>query len=117
MLNRDIDMLKRKKYVIVGLGSRSDMYLNAIVKEFPDTCQLVGLCDSNEGRLQYRLDWAGKNNINIPGFNEQSFNRMIEETSPDCVIVTTRDCYHDDYICRAMEAGCDVITEKTDDHR
>jgi len=28
------------------------------------------------------------------------------------VIVTTKDCYHDKYIVRAMELGCDVITEK-----
>jgi len=36
------------------------------------------------------------------------------------VIVTTRDCYHDDYICRSLEAGCDVITEKPltiDEHK
>jgi predicted dehydrogenase len=37
---------------------------------------------------------------------------MIAETEPDCVIVTTKDCHHDEYICRAMELGCDAITEK-----
>lgn len=37
---------------------------------------------------------------------------MIAETKPDCVIVTTIDAMHDKYICRAMELGCDVITEK-----
>jgi predicted dehydrogenase len=37
---------------------------------------------------------------------------MMAETRPDCVIVTTRDCFHDEYVCRAMELGCDVITEK-----
>jgi len=37
---------------------------------------------------------------------------MIEECRPDRVIVTTRDCDHDEYICRAMELGCDAITEK-----
>jgi predicted dehydrogenase len=37
---------------------------------------------------------------------------MIAECAPDCVIVTTQDSFHDLYICRAMELGCDVITEK-----
>ena len=37
---------------------------------------------------------------------------MIAETKPDVVIVTTVDSTHADYICRAMELGCDVITEK-----
>ena len=38
--------------------------------------------------------------------------RMIDECKPDCVVVTTPDSFHDLYICRAMELGCDVITEK-----
>jgi len=37
---------------------------------------------------------------------------MIAETKPDTVIVTCQDSFHDTYICRAMELGCDVITEK-----
>ncbi|MCS7338957.1 MAG: Gfo/Idh/MocA family oxidoreductase, partial [Verrucomicrobiae bacterium] len=37
---------------------------------------------------------------------------MIRETRPDTVIVTTKDSAHDAYIVRAMELGCDVITEK-----
>ena len=37
---------------------------------------------------------------------------MIKETKPDFVIVTTVDATHADYIVRALEAGCDVITEK-----
>ena len=37
---------------------------------------------------------------------------MIAETKPDAVIVTSVDATHADYICRAMELGCDVITEK-----
>lgn len=37
---------------------------------------------------------------------------MIKQTKPDCVIVTSVDRTHDEYIIRAMELGCDVITEK-----
>ena len=37
---------------------------------------------------------------------------MVAETRPDCVIVTTKDCHHDEYICRAMDLGCDAVTEK-----
>jgi predicted dehydrogenase len=37
---------------------------------------------------------------------------MIEETKPDEVIVTTIDRTHHTYIVRAMELGCNVITEK-----
>jgi predicted dehydrogenase len=37
---------------------------------------------------------------------------MLGKHRPATVIVATRDCDHDEYICRALEAGCDVITEK-----
>jgi predicted dehydrogenase len=37
---------------------------------------------------------------------------MVRETKPQFVIVTTTDASHDDYIVRALDAGCDVITEK-----
>lgn len=40
------------------------------------------------------------------------FDRMIQETRPDIVIVSTIDATHHLYIIRAMELGCDVITEK-----
>src|SRR5207244_1617086 len=38
--------------------------------------------------------------------------RMVAETKPDAIIVTTMDSAHHLYIRRGMELGCDVITEK-----
>ena len=55
----------------------------------------------------------------MPVYLDTEFDKMIRETKPDTVIVTTTDCFHAKYICRAMELGCDVITEKpmaTDEH-
>jgi predicted dehydrogenase len=40
------------------------------------------------------------------------FGKMLAEKKPDTVIVCTKDSTHDDYICRSLQAGCDVITEK-----
>ena len=37
---------------------------------------------------------------------------MLKDLKPDCVIVTCPDAFHDDYIVRALDAGCDCITEK-----
>ncbi len=37
---------------------------------------------------------------------------MLRETKPDYVIVTTVDGLHDEHIVKALEAGCNVITEK-----
>ncbi len=37
---------------------------------------------------------------------------MLKDLKPDCVIVTSPDAFHDEYIVRALDAGCDCITEK-----
>lgn len=48
----------------------------------------------------------------MPGFGPGEFRRLLRETRPDRVIVTTPDRDHDAYLCAAMEEGCDVVTEK-----
>jgi predicted dehydrogenase len=105
-------MNKNKRYVQVGLGARSEMYSRALALDYRDTCELVGLCDSNEGRLADRKRWLQEQGLNPPTYGADQFDMMLRETSPDYVIVTTVDCLHDEYICRAMDAGCHVITEK-----
>ena len=104
--------MSKKRYVQVGLGGRSWMYTRAIVDSHAESCDLVGLCDSNEGRLQQRVDWVAEQGIQVPAYGARDFDRMVAECKPDCVVVTTKDCFHDEYICRAMDLGCDVITEK-----
>ncbi|MFN6094906.1 MAG: Gfo/Idh/MocA family protein, partial [Verrucomicrobiota bacterium] len=99
-------------YAIVGLGGRSRMYLEAIGKTFCDISRLVALCDSNEGRLKLASKLPCLEGQSLRLYSDADFDRMIAETKPKTVIVTSQDSFHDTYICRAMELGCDVITEK-----
>jgi predicted dehydrogenase len=101
-----------KKYVIIGMGARSDMYTNALTKDFNKTAKLLAVCDSNVGRLNFAVSRLKEIVPDIVGYEAKDFDRMLAEQKPDCVIVTTIDNTHDDYVCRAMEAGCDTITEK-----
>ena len=105
-------MEKKKRYALVGLGSRSMMYVKALVEDFGESCELVALCDMNEGRVQLRADWMRKHDKDVLTYTSDQFDQMLTETRPDVVLVLTKDCAHDDYICRAMEAGCDTVTEK-----
>lgn len=105
-------MSSKRRYVQVGLGGRSIVFLEAVVKMFRDECELVGLSDSNPGRLAHAAKWAADHGVAVPQYPAEQFDKMIAEARPDVVIVTTKDCFHDQYICRAMELGCDVITEK-----
>ena len=104
--------MAKKRYVQVGLGGRSRMYTHAIAQRFADTCDLVGLCDNNTGRLALVQDELPAGYPAVPTYSDQDFDRMIADTGPDVVVVTTRDSFHDTYIVRAMELGCDVVTEK-----
>jgi len=105
-------MASKRRYAQVGLGGRASMYKEAAVQTYADTCEMVGFCDNNEGRVRQSVEWARRKGVVVPGYAAEDFGRMVAECKPDCVIVTTKDCFHDLYICQAMELGCDVITEK-----
>ncbi|HKJ25043.1 MAG TPA: Gfo/Idh/MocA family oxidoreductase [Myxococcota bacterium] len=102
----------KARYAQVGLGVRSWMYSIALAGPYAERHALVGLCDSNAGRLAQRVAWARANGLEVPAYAPADFERMITETRPDVVIVATPDVLHDDYAVRAMEAGCDVLVEK-----
>jgi predicted dehydrogenase len=104
----------KKKYVIVGTGGRSEMFYGAIATTYKDTAELVGLCDSNHTRMDYTNEVLKERYQHdaVATFGAEQFDQMIEQLKPDTVIVTTVDRTHHTYIIRAMELGCDVITEK-----
>jgi predicted dehydrogenase len=104
---------RRRRYALVGVGGRSGIYREAVLEPYAAHCEMVGCCDGNAGRLKLAQDrdrqaWG----VTVPLYAARDFDRMARETRPDTVIVTTKDSAHSDYIVRAMELGCDVITEK-----
>ncbi|WP_077619367.1 Gfo/Idh/MocA family protein [Bacillus sinesaloumensis] len=103
-----------KKYVLVGAGGRAEFFYGAMAKDYRETCQLVAFCDVNQTRMNYanQLLEEKYNHPQISTYLASDFDRMIETEKPDVVIVTTIDRTHHTYIVRAMELGCDVITEK-----
>jgi predicted dehydrogenase len=104
---------KRRRYAIVGVGSRYAMYHDAIEKTYREHAELVAFCDLNPGRLKVAQARSGRNGAPVPrAYLHGDFDTMIRETKPDVVIVTTMDSTHDEYLVRAMDAGVDVVTEK-----
>lgn len=107
--------MTRKKYALVGTGSRARMYLKALSGSHADVGEVVALCDTNPVRLAYhaeqlRADQPGA--PEVPTYAAADFATMLDEQEPDCVIVTSMDVTHSDYICAALDRGLDVITEK-----
>ncbi|TDF99178.1 Gfo/Idh/MocA family protein [Paenibacillus piri] len=106
-------MSTRKKYAVVGTGGRAGFFYNAIARDFKETSELVAFCDVNQTRMNVANKKVGAFDVGpLPTYKSEHFDRMIEETKPDFVIVTTVDRTHHTYIIRAMELGCDVISEK-----
>jgi predicted dehydrogenase len=98
----------KKRIALVGTGIRgTTMWGSGVVRPYGDLVEFVGLCDINRKRLE-----AGKQMMGVDCATFTDFDRMIKETKPETVIVTTKDSTHDQFIIRAMELGCDVITEK-----
>ncbi len=96
------------KLALVGTGHRgSGFWGNTLLKNFGAYAEFVGLCDINSGRVEHVKKVLGSNCASFTNFDE-----MLKSTKPDCVIVTTVDSTHDQFIIKALEAGIDVITEK-----
>ncbi len=102
----------KKRYAQVGLGGRSQMFSNAMTGDFAEHCDLVAICDINPGRLELRARVLAEHDVQVKTYAAEQFDEMIQECRVDTVVVTTKDCHHDEYMCRAMELGCDVVTEK-----
>lgn len=100
------------RYAIVGLGNRAYTFLRALLGPHAADGTLVGLCEANPGRLARAAAIAVDAGVSAPTYAASDFDRMLRETSPDCVIVTVPDYAHCAYIVRALELGSDVITEK-----
>jgi predicted dehydrogenase len=99
---------RRLRMAIVGTGSRGSFtWGQEVVKGYSDVVEIVGLCDHNGKRVE-----AAKKLIGTSAPTYTDFDRMIRETKPDTVTVTTVDGTHAQYIIRAMELGCNVMSEK-----
>lgn len=104
----DFGLNEKLKVALVGTGIRGITFWGKrLVDEYSDILEFVGLCDINQGRLSFGKEYIG---ANCPTFKD--FNIMIRNSRPDLVIVTTKDATHHEFIIKAMDMGCDVLTEK-----
>lgn len=105
---------QRRRYAIVGTGGRAKMFVDAIAGKYAAGNELVALCDLSPTRMAwYNAQLAAEHGYAaLPTFHPDEFDRMVELTRPDVVIVTSMDSTHHQYIIRAMELGCDAISEK-----
>ncbi|MCL2187854.1 MAG: Gfo/Idh/MocA family oxidoreductase [Defluviitaleaceae bacterium] len=105
--------MAKKTYALVGCGSRARFFYEAVATTYKETSEMVAFCDLSPTRMNYAnkiLTELGAGAVAT--YKHTDFEKMIAEKRPDFVIVTSVDRTHDYYIIKAMELGCDVITEK-----
>ena len=104
----------KRRYAVVGLGARAQTFVDALAGPYADRAELVGFCDVNQTRMTVHNRWIAEDHGHaaVPQYGAGDFGRMLAEQRVDVVVVTSMDRTHDDYIVAALEAGCDVVTEK-----
>lgn len=83
-----------QRIALVGTGVRGvDMWGKQVVDKYGDRVRFVGLCDINPGRVAMAKAYLG---VDCPTYTD--FERMMKETRPDTLIVTTVDSTHHEFI-------------------
>ncbi|MFF3374845.1 Gfo/Idh/MocA family protein [Streptomyces sp. NPDC002680] len=105
----------RRRAAVVGLGARARLFTEALAGPYADRFELAGFCDVNSHRMAVHNGWLADSDPGrapVPAYAAGDFDEMLRRERIDLVVVTSVDRTHDDYIVRALEAGCDVVTEK-----
>ncbi|UUU25767.1 Gfo/Idh/MocA family protein [Streptomyces sp. DSM 40750] len=107
--------MRHRRAAVVGLGARARMFTEALTGRFAERIELVGFCDTNAHRMAVHNSWIAADHPDrapVPAYAAGEFDEMLRRERVDLVVVCGMDRSHDHYIVRALEAGCDVVTEK-----
>ncbi|MBQ6472167.1 MAG: Gfo/Idh/MocA family oxidoreductase [Victivallales bacterium] len=96
-----------KRVVIVGCGLRMLAFAGALKNRFQDRYSIVGLMDIDPGKMR---GFSRRAEMDVPMFTD--FDRMCEALRPDLILVGTVDCFHAEYVIRALDRKIAVVSEK-----
>ena len=100
----------KKKYAVVGVSNRAHgMFMDSLLNEYSSYGQLVAMLDKDRGRME---QYNSSRKVNIPCYLPDEFDKMVQKTSPNVIIVACQDGMHHHYIIKALEKDLDVIAEK-----
>lgn len=99
---------ERLRIGVVGLGrfveiAHMPTYFNS---RYSPRIEVAALCDVNADRVK---EWQQKYGI-AKGYGD--IDAMLAAEKLDAVVVVTPDHLHTAIVCKALEAGCDVLVEK-----
>ncbi len=99
---------KKTRIALVGTGIRGVSFWGKHIQDaYKNHIEFVGLCDINPGRVEF-----AKKHIGVSCKTFTDFEKMMRETKPELLIVTTVDSTHHEFIIKGLEMGSNVLTEK-----
>ncbi|WP_084298433.1 Gfo/Idh/MocA family protein [Actinoplanes friuliensis] len=89
------------------------MFVRALTLDHAGTAELVAFADVNPARMAAHNRWLTELGARpVPAYAAAEFTAMLAKERVDEVLVTSMDSTHAHYVVAALDAGCDVITEK-----
>ncbi|WP_432514432.1 Gfo/Idh/MocA family protein [Kineococcus sp. SYSU DK001] len=102
-----------KRYVVVGTGGRSQMYLEALLTTHADVGHVVAFVDTNAVRMAHYDGLVARHGgAPVRHRAPEGFADLLRDERPDAVVVTSPDFTHAAYVVAALDAGVDVVCEK-----
>lgn len=96
-----------------GVPGTSSLGFGDDGEDLSDHGTVVAVVDPDEARVAaFNADIVPTEHERISCYPPDAFDRMVTETRPDAVIVTSPDHTHGGYILRALDLDLDVVTEK-----
>lgn len=113
---------RRTRYAVCGLSNRGlSLFVGPLLglaktggdsrtgDDMSRYGELVAIVDIDPARVARFNELTG---ADIPSYLPDDFDRMVNETAPEVVLVTSPDATHADYATAALARDLDVITEK-----
>lgn len=103
-----------RRLAFVGVGHRATRFIDEFATRHRDRAAIAGFCDTSRVRLAAHNRWLQEKHglPPVPEATPDGFESLLRATQADTVVVATIDARHHEFIARALDAGCDVITEK-----
>jgi predicted dehydrogenase len=87
------------------------MFIGPMLTTFTHQADIVGLLDIDSRRFEV-CKAKYPELACVPEYGADDFDKMVEQTKPDVILVTGRDDTHVTYIIKALQHDLDVLSEK-----
>lgn len=99
--------MKKQRLALVGASIRSAAFVRALLRNYSDNHEIVGVFDIDPAKNRGFQEYAG---ITVPAFDD--FDLMCDQLHPDRLLITTVDAFHEKYVVAGLDRGIGVVSEK-----